>query len=79
MLYFFLLNKINNKRLSGVAKTISQVKINKTELFSSWFHILLRFDKDLKPRNTKSTVTGIENTSPCYGTMFSNIKYILQS
>jgi hypothetical protein len=50
VLYFFLLNKINNKKLSGITRTISQMQINKTELFSSWFHILLRFHKDLEPR-----------------------------
>ena len=53
VLYFFLLNKINIKKISGITKTISQMQINKTELFSSWFHILLRFHKDLEPRNKK--------------------------
>jgi len=40
-------------KLSGIMKTISQMQINKTELFSSWFHILLRFHNDLDPRNKK--------------------------
>jgi len=34
-------------------KTISQTEMNKTELFSLWFHILLRFHNDLEPRNKK--------------------------
>jgi len=53
VLYFLLLNKINNKKLSGIMKTISQMQINKTELFSSLFYLLLRFHKDLEPRNKK--------------------------